>query len=158
MPVWQWMKTELSILVPGVCLVATVLALALFPGVGLLADSALFQSLPYLAIGLPILLGLLFTQSRVSFASLLLLIIAVLGHRWFFAASDLGRSQTLAAVSVVLWPCAVAVLYRLDERGVFTRRGAARAAAVGGLALALVLLPQISVLRAVAGAGEFTDS
>ena len=106
------------------------MVVALWPDSALWSRQPWFLLLPYVLCAFAATLGGLFTQSRVFFVALVVaLTLAQLDYA-FFISRDVGRGEAVLLLGTLFIPCMAAVLYRLNERGLFTSFGLVRATAV----------------------------
>ena len=144
------MKSSYSLYLPPLLLAAIVLVLWLSPGTAAWASQPAFAAMPYLALGGSLLLGLLFTQTRIAFVSLFLAAITFLIHHAAFVDANPAKCQAVVFFASALIPGLAAWFYRSDERGVATPYGSRRAAVVLGITLLVFVLTAIRTFGFVA--------
>ena len=109
---------------------------------------------PYIAFGAAALLGAAFTQSRISYLSVLMLVVTYLLERHFFVRPQFLQAETVLFLSSVYIPPLVAQFYHLRERGMLTAHGWIRSAILASALLCLFLLPGIPGFRNAVGAAD----
>ena len=127
--------------VPAAIVVAGGAAAAVCPAAWCRDQAALLLALPLALHAAAALLGLLFVQSRIVWISLLMAATTFLEHQAAFVARDPARARALAILASSLLPCLIPLFYRLNDRGIFTARGARRAALVAVTLFILLLGP-----------------
>jgi len=120
------------------------------------AASPAFAAVPHILFGAALLLGAFFGQSRICFISLFAALTTALMRYAFFTRQDMMNGDALVLLSMIYVPALAALFYRLDERGLFTKRGGVRGLAILlSAVVVLFLLPRIQLLNdvvAVSGA------
>jgi diguanylate cyclase (GGDEF)-like protein len=149
------MRSEYGIVAPGVLLLALILVLAFVPGVAAVGAAPFAVALPLVVLGLALVLGLVFTQSRVSHCAAVVAVITLQGGLWFFQPEAWADALSLEGLAAVLLPLFAAIQFRLDERGVLTAHGGSRAAGLAVVLVVLTLLPMTPLLHVVAGPAGF---
>jgi GGDEF domain-containing protein len=122
------------------CLLVPVLAA--LPGCQDLALTAGFRLVPYFTLVLSLTLGLLFTQSRVSYLSIVMGVAVLLMDLALRGSADRTQLRACILLGTLVVPCFSAILYHLNERGVLTPYGGVRATLVvaAGLFMTVVTL------------------
>jgi GGDEF domain-containing protein len=119
------------------------LILLLYPGVPLWVEYPPFLLLPYVLLGVALVLGAAFSQTRVSFLCLLLVMITLMTNRRYFVMGDAAAGQATVFFATIYLPWFSALFYRLDERGLFRIHGITRALIIVSAVLVIVLLPSV---------------
>lgn len=113
------MKTWAPILAPFVLFVLTAVFFAAWPDGRDLPPGDVLLYLPHVLFGAAFVLGAIFTQTRISFLSLLLsLVTLILQHQ--LRQADPARTATVIFLSSIYLPPLAALLYRLPDRSVWT--------------------------------------
>lgn len=105
------------------------------------------RNLPYVAAAISLLLGWFFAQSRISFLSVLLVLMVYLLDRAFFRTGDTESGSAVIFLSSIYFPCIAALFYHLHERGILTPHGYIKIAIVCSIVVVMVLLPRVDTLR-----------
>ncbi|MCE9615477.1 MAG: GGDEF domain-containing protein [Lentisphaerae bacterium] len=108
------------------------------------AVNPVFQALPWMTLILAGVLGLCFTQTRITFSSLLLATTLLAAQRASTAPAASLLNPRLLLWAGLLIPGGLALLHRLRERGAWSPHGAARAAVTLLACGFLWLLPQLA--------------
>lgn len=118
------------------------------------AGTAFFRNLPLVLLSLSFLLGLFFTQTRISLMSVLLGFVSVLVAKCFFSESaDSARGEITILLSLIYVPMLSTLFYHVHERGLLTTPGYINAAIVLSAGLMILLLPGLeSITSAVMSA------
>jgi GGDEF domain-containing protein len=107
-----------------------------------------FRFGPYLLLLMGTVLGVAFTQSRVSFLCLLLGILAWLIHHFSFDTVEPVRGECTIFLATIYLPTLAALFYSLHEQGVLTRHGLIRLAILLSTILVVSLIPFSSLTSA----------
>ncbi|MDD5519353.1 MAG: diguanylate cyclase [Kiritimatiellae bacterium] len=140
------MKTWSPLIFPFLLFISLVLIFIVCPEITSWSVSESFQYLPYIFFGTGLVLGGVFTQSRISFLCLFFASITFLADYSFFIKCDAARGRTVVLLSVIYVPSLVALLHRLNERGFWTAHAGFRVLMVLSAVLVILLLPMIPEL------------
>lgn len=110
------------------------------------SSSGSLQYLPYILFGIGGILGMIFTQSRISFICLLFAFLTVLLHYYFFVSGKVDRGSAVIFLSAIYVPPLTAIFHRLSEGGLWTAQAAYRALIILSAVLVILLLPLIPEL------------
>jgi len=115
---------------PPTLALAGAAVLLVWPASGEWPRQAGFVALPYLLFAAAAGLGLAFTQTRFVFVAACMAATVFQVDYAFFVEQNSSRGQAALLLGTILIPCAAAVFFRLNERGLFTSHGAIRALAI----------------------------
>lgn len=123
------------------------LLLVLCPGVQDWPESSAFRNMPYILLGVAVLLGAAFSQSRVAFMGLLLVSAVFAANRAFSAKDVESQCAAVVLLSAIYVPMLAVIFRHLHELGVFTAKGLGRGLLVLSSAFMIVVLPEIEFFR-----------
>jgi GGDEF domain-containing protein len=141
------MRAWTLLILPVVFSYLLMLLFLVYPGASLWGVSPYLYLTPHLLFGIAFLLGAFFTQSRVSFLSILFMAVTYLAERAVFENRDCAASATIILLATIYVPPFVALLYRLSERGIFTIHGYIRMGLVVSAIVVMFLLQMIKPLN-----------
>jgi diguanylate cyclase (GGDEF)-like protein len=139
-------KTWSPLIFPLVLFVGFVFVFAACPGAVVWAGSESFRYLPYILFGTGVVLGGVFTQSRISFLCVLFACITFLADYSFFVQDNVAKGRTVVLLSAIYVPSLTALFHRLNERGFWTTHAGFRGLLVLSAILIILLLPMIPEL------------
>lgn len=119
-------KSRSSLIIPFVLFVGSFIVLSDYQQAMAWGDSTLLRIVPYVVLILCFLLGILFTQTKISFVCILLAEVLFLVDGCFFVGFDNVRGDIVVLLSVIYVPVISALFFRLHERGAFTLHGGGR--------------------------------
>lgn len=109
-------------------------------------ESPSFLNMPYFLLIIAILLGVAFSQSRVTFVSLLLLSVVFAANR-ALSVDPQGRGPAVVLLATIYVPLLVVIFRHLREVSVFTAKGAGRSVLILSSAIMILLLPEVEFFR-----------
>lgn len=137
------MKTWVATIVSGLGLFVLSLCVAIMPMPW--ADSGWFRMLPYLFFSIAGTLGLLFTQTRITYLSILYIAILGLLSTYSLHPDPIRLSATVFLASIYLPPLTV-LLYHLSERRILSLHGFIRFVIIISVVSALAFFPKSDAL------------
>ena len=136
-------RTWAPLIFPAALYLASLLLLAVCPQAAVWPEYGSFVSIPYILFGVAALLGLFFTQSRVSFLCLLLAAVTFLLQHSFFMRPNPARGAAVIFLAAVYFPPLAVLFYHLGERGAFNMHGLIRFLIMLSAMLVILALPCI---------------
>lgn len=110
-------------------------------------ENPAFGGLPTVLITVAVVLGSVFSQSRVIFICCLAGLSAFLTGLHGFTSADSERLRMTVFLASIYVPLLSLLFYHLQERGLFNRHGMSRMAIVGSAIVVMVFLPELETLR-----------
>lgn len=140
-------KKFTPLILPSILFVVLVFIFAACPYVvGTVSGS--LEYLPYILFATGLVLGGIFTQSKISFLCLFFAAVTFLADYSFFGISrEVAWGKTVVLFSVIYIPPLAALFYRLGERGLLTIHAGFRSLVVLSAILMIGLVPLIPELK-----------
>lgn len=140
------MKTWSPLILPFLLFIGLVIIFATCPDVTGWAVSESFEYLSYVLLGIGMLLGAVFAQSRISFICIFISFITCVVDYSFFIKGDVARGSAVVLLSSIYVPSLAALFYRLSERGLLTSHAGFRALLLLSAMMVIFLLPMVPEL------------